>query len=57
MKTYEEAIKEAAEQFVAIKAVDDTSEGIAEFRGMRKTIAFVYNVEIETVNADIKSAL
>lgn len=57
MKTYEDAIKEAAETYDALRIVEKLSICNAEWRGMRNMIAFVYGKDAETVRADIEALL
>ena len=57
MKTYEEAIKEAAETYEALRIVEKLSIGNSEFSGMRNMIAFVYGKDAATVRADIEALL
>ena len=57
MKTYEEAIKEAAETYEALRIVEKLSICNAELRGMREMIAFVYGKDADTVRADIEALL
>lgn len=52
MKTYEDAIKEAAETYEAL--------GIAakfKWCGMRDMIVFIYGKDADTVRADVKALL
>lgn len=57
MKTYEDAIKEAAETYEALRIVENLNIRNAEFRGMRYMIAFVYGKDFATVRADIEAML
>lgn len=57
MKTYEDAIKEAAETYKALRIVEKLSICNAEWRGMREMIAFVYGKDADTVSADFKAML
>ena len=57
MKTYEDAIKEAAETYEALRSVEKLSICNTEFRGMRNMIAFVYGKDAATVRADIEAML
>ena len=57
MKTYEDAIKEAAETYDALRIVEKLSICNAEWRGMRDMIAFVYGKDADTVSADFKAML
>lgn len=57
MKTYEDAIKEAAETYEALRIVEKLSICNSEFRGMRNMIAFVYGKDAATVRADIVALL
>ena len=57
MKTYEDAIKEAAETYEALRIVEKLSICNAEWRGMRDMIAFVYGKSADTVSADFKALL
>ena len=57
MKTYEDAIREAAETYEALRIVEKLSICNAEWRGMRDMIAFVYGKDADTVSADFKSML
>lgn len=57
MKTYEDAIKEAAETYEALRIVEKLSICNSEFRGMRNMIAFVYGKDADTVSADFKAML
>ena len=57
MKTYEDAIKEAAETYEALRIVEKLSICNAEFRGMSNMIAFVYGKDAATVRADIEAML
>lgn len=57
MKTYEDAIKEAAETYEALRVVEKLSICNAEWRGMRDMIAFVYGKDSDTVSADFKAVL
>lgn len=57
MKTYEDAIKEAAETYEALRIVEKLSICNAEWRGMRNMIAFVYGKDADTVSADFKAML
>ena len=55
MKTYEDAIKEAAETYEALRIVEKLSICNAEWRGMRDMIAFVYGKDADTVSDDFKA--
>lgn len=57
MKTYEDAIKEAAETYEALRIVEKLSICNSEFRGMRNMIAFVYGKDAATVRSDIEALL
>ena len=57
MKTYEEASKEAAETYEALRIVEKPSICNSEFRGMRNMISFVYGKDAATVRADIEALL
>lgn len=64
MKTYEDAIREAAETYEALRTayealriVEKLSICNDEFRGMRNMIAFVYGKDAATVRADIEALL
>ena len=57
MKTYEDAIKVAAETYEALRIVEKLSICNSEFRGMRNMIAFVYGKDAATVRADIEAML
>lgn len=57
MKTYEDAIKEAAETHKALRIVEKPSICNSEFRGMRNMISFVYGKDAATVRADIEALL
>lgn len=57
MKTYEDAIKEAAETYEALCIVEKLSICNAEWRGMRNMIAFVYGKDAATVRSDIEAML
>lgn len=57
MKTYEDAIKEAAETYEALRIVETSNIRNSEFRGMRNMIAFIYGKDAATVRADIEAML
>lgn len=57
MKTYEDAIKEAAETYEALSIVEKLSICNAEWRGMRDMIAYIYGKDAATVRADIEAML
>ena len=57
MKTYEDAIKEAAETYEALCIVEKPSICNAECRGMRDMIAYIYGKDADTVSADFKAML
>lgn len=57
MKTYEDAIREAAETYEALRIVEKLSICNAECRGMRDMIAFVYGKDAATVRSDIEALL
>ena len=57
MKTYEDAIREAAETYEALRIVETANIRNSEFRGMRNMIAFVYGKDAATVRADIEELL
>lgn len=57
MKTYEDAIKEAAVTYDALRIVEKLSICNAECRGMRDMIAFIYGKDADTVSADFKAML
>ena len=57
MKTYEDAIREAAETYDSLRIVEKLSICNSEFRGMRNMIAFVYGKDAATVRADIEALL
>lgn len=57
MKTYEDAINEAAETYEALRIVEKLNICNSEFRGMRNMIAFVYGKDAATVRADIEALL
>lgn len=57
MKAYEDAIKEAAETYEALRIVEKFSICNAEWRGMRNMISFVYGKDAATVRADIEALL
>ena len=57
MKTYEDAIRDAAETYQALRIVEKLSLCNAEWRGMRNMIAFVYGKDAATVRAGIEALL
>ena len=57
MKTYEDAIKEAAETYEALCIVEKPSICNAEWRVMRNHIAYIYGKDVDTVSADLKAML
>lgn len=57
MKTYEDAIKEAAEIYEALGIAGKFIVRNAEWCGMRDMIAFVYGKDSDTVSADFKAML
>lgn len=57
MKTYEDAIKEAAETYEDLRIVEKLSICNAEWRGMRDMIAFVYGKDADTISEDFKDLL
>lgn len=57
MKTYEDAIREAAETYEALRIVEKPSICNVEWRVMRDHIAYIYGKDADTVSADFKAML
>lgn len=57
MKTYEDAIKEAAEIYEALGDAEKFIIRNAVWRGMCYMIVFIYGKDADTVRADVKALL
>ena len=55
MKTYEDAIKEAAEIYEALGIAEKFIIRNAVWCGMRDMIVFIYGKDADTVRADVKA--